>query len=339
MMTSNQLHILHVGRASEPLESTKRYFRSFLPMSENTYFLANSEEENLHARVSCMATRISKGEFDCIIFHGMFFPHEYYLAEAAKKSNSRVAWSIWGADLYPFARGLLEWPQWVHYFDSIICSPGEANLVPRSFDFVWDYPSRMYAYDLLLELFVDATPDFEAGVVKDLAVLGNSGDPENNHFALIEFAKSRDIKSVILPLSYGGTSHYRDTVLAQAISFFGASNVFPLVEHLPLDRYKILVGEAEYVITGHNRQQSAGLLRIGCQFKKKVCLRKHIDLSESSRIQNPMWTDLERSGFVNLYDFNSKIGDWEPVHRGAMGVDDPLKQLKSATNFYDYLVG
>ena len=45
-------------------------------------------------------------------------------------------------------------------------------------------------------------------------LIGNSGDPTNNHLDVFDFLKKHDIgnRNIYVPLSYGGSKRYREVV-------------------------------------------------------------------------------------------------------------------------------
>ena len=105
-------------------------------------------------------------------------------------------------------------------------------------------------------------------------ILGNSGDPTNNHLdAISQLAKfSSTINRVLIPLSYGGDDEYADQVQAFANDVFTPSKVVTLKKWLPLDEYERLTSQYGTVLLYHRRQQGAGNFALALKQNKNVIL-------------------------------------------------------------------
>jgi len=105
-------------------------------------------------------------------------------------------------------------------------------------------------------------------------LIGNSGDPSNNHFDLIkklESLRNTDIK-IFCPLSYGGSQLYIDTVVAKGKEIFG-NRFVPILDLIPPEKYLDLIFDIDIVIMNHERQQGLGNIFPLLYFRKKVFLR------------------------------------------------------------------
>lgn len=90
-------------------------------------------------------------------------------------------------------------------------------------------------------------------------LIGNSGDPANNHIdAFKKIAKfNLKGKKIIVPLSYGGSKDYIQFVIEKGNYFFG-ENFMPLLNFMPLQEYNQLISSCGFVIFNHIRQQAVG---------------------------------------------------------------------------------
>lgn len=99
-------------------------------------------------------------------------------------------------------------------------------------------------------------------------LVGNSGDPTNNHLDVYNLLRERGInRKVYSFLSYGGTQKYRDTITDSGHELFG-SNFHPITDFLPYSEFESVIQRCGNVIMGHERQQAIGnvntALWLGC---------------------------------------------------------------------------
>jgi hypothetical protein len=89
-------------------------------------------------------------------------------------------------------------------------------------------------------------------------LLGNSGDPTNNHIAMIDILKksSQATFTVYAPLSYGGTDDYVNRVIEYGKRELKESFV-PLTEFMKLDDYLEFISDIDIAMFNHNRQQAS----------------------------------------------------------------------------------
>lgn len=90
-------------------------------------------------------------------------------------------------------------------------------------------------------------------------LIGNSGDPTNNHLDLYHIVGHLNIENhnVISFLSYGGTTRYKDNVILKGKEVFGDQYIY-YENFLPFDEYAKVVLSCSNVIMGHERQQAMG---------------------------------------------------------------------------------
>lgn len=107
-----------------------------------------------------------------------------------------------------------------------------------------------------------------------IILLGNSGDPTNNHIAILKKLKNLACNyKVIVPLSYGSNKEYIQAVQMIGCELLGQHFV-PLLDFMLPDEYLKLLSTVDVAIMNHYRQQAAGNLRILLSQGKKVYLNE-----------------------------------------------------------------
>lgn len=126
--------------------------------------------------------------------------------------------------------------------------------------------------------------DEEAPILGNDILIGNSGDPRNNHADI--FMKLKDIdlgnRKIVVPLSYAGSKRYRDLIKSLGKKIWG-DNFVAIENFMPIQEYKKTISSCGFRIFGHERQQAMGnirlALRIGCKVfaYKSSIIYKHFD--------------------------------------------------------------
>lgn len=115
---------------------------------------------------------------------------------------------------------------------------------------------------------------------KKIILLGNSGDPTNNHVSMInKLAAIKKDFFIIVPLSYGNNKEYIDYVLKLGKEKLD-NRFIPLLEIMSTNEYGKLLSTVDIAIMNHYRQQAAGNLRILLSEGKKVYLNSTNPLYE-----------------------------------------------------------
>ena len=117
---------------------------------------------------------------------------------------------------------------------------------------------------------------------EDWVILGNSGDPTNNHLdALHELKeKSIPIERLLIPLSYAAPLGYLETVRHEAITLFGAEKVEVLSDFLKPDEYASKISSFGTLVLYHKRQQAVGNFLLALQQRKKILLHSEGKLNQ-----------------------------------------------------------
>lgn len=104
-------------------------------------------------------------------------------------------------------------------------------------------------------------------------MVGNSGDPSNNHIDAFKILHERGITNhkIYVPLSYGGNDKYINNVIEYGEKCFG-NNFVPLKEFLPFSDYNNILASCSNVVMFHERQQAMGNIGSALWEGKKVYL-------------------------------------------------------------------
>lgn len=102
-------------------------------------------------------------------------------------------------------------------------------------------------------------------------MIGNSGDPTNNHADI--FLKLADVelgdRRVVVPLSYGGTPKYRNQIKELGKELWG-DNFVAIDDYMPYEDYRKTLSACYFRIFGHERQQALGNIRMALRDGCKV---------------------------------------------------------------------
>ena len=168
----------------------------------------------------------------------------------------------------------------VDYYSGVI--PEEYDMMKRlSFfrakpvDFRYASPYRVVELSLL---------DEEAPKLGNDILIGNSGDPRNNHADIFMKLKGIDLgnRKVVVPLSYSGTKRYREKIKSIGKEIWG--DRFIVIENfMPLHEYEKVIASCGFRIFGQERQQAMGnigiALKDGCKVfaYKSSIIYKHFE--------------------------------------------------------------
>lgn len=110
----------------------------------------------------------------------------------------------------------------------------------------------------------------------DRLLLGNSGDPTNNHIEALRYLDKVKFKGeIICPLSYGGTKRYVDRVGELGMKLFGPRFI-ALKTFMPLMEYQDIINSCGMIWMNHKRQQAAGNLLVSF-LSNKVIIMDHVN--------------------------------------------------------------
>lgn len=237
---------------------------------------------------------IKENNYDAIIIHSLKAIPFLLLCEIPKEI--KVAWKAWGFDIYSFPhpkipfvkiKGLYHaktkkaikldiktYLQYEHAYLYTLLHYKRIKLCIKRIDFFSGVFSEEYIL-MKRHAFFHATEftfnygridktisldNINASFVNQNNILvGNSGDPTNNHIDIFTILHERNIKNIpiYVPLSYGGSKKYIDQVIQIGYQFFG-KQFHPIINFLPPQEYFKIVMNCSNIIMGHERQQAVG---------------------------------------------------------------------------------
>lgn len=148
----------------------------------------------------------------------------------------------------------------------------------------------------------------------DEILVGNSGDPTNNHKDIIELLRRLNLKNRIIniPLSYGGDANYINNVVNYGKSKLG-KNQNAIKTYMGKMQYLNLLKKCSIVIFYHERQQALGNIYL------LLMLGAKIFLSENSIT----YKSLEKKGFI-IYSIQRDLNQYN--------IDHPLTEIERKNN-------
>jgi len=197
---------------------------------------------------------------------------------------SKTTWIIWGADLYIYKEAKKSFShRFYEYFRKRIIRqvPYIASLIREDYEKAVEvYKARAEYIQVMYPVpvnYLNFPGKSDSGQRQDCKkiLIGNSGDPSNNHFELIkklESLRNSDIK-IYCPLSYGGNPLYINSVIAKGEEIFG-NRFIPILELIKPEKYLDLIFDIDIVMMNHERQQGLGNIFPLLYFRKKVFLRR-----------------------------------------------------------------
>ncbi len=219
---------------------------------------------------------------DTLIIHGLFNPRlliYFYLFN--RRLVERCIWSIWGGDVYFYRlkndsckNRIIEYlrSRVIPKFPKITCLVrGDYEIVREVYGTNARYICSFYPNPVDFKL-IESVSDNKRANHKRFVMIGNSGDPSNNHidaFDKLEKFKHENIQ-IICPLSYGDSSYIQETV-AYGKKVFG-DKFLPLTQFLAPTEYINLLAGIDVAIMNHDRQQALSNILLLLALNKKVYL-------------------------------------------------------------------
>lgn len=220
-----------------------------------------------------------------IILHGLFDTKLVFILFLMPWLLKKSCWVLWGGDLYIYKQGEQNW-RWrvAEFFRRPVIKgiqvitttvPGDYELVKDCYGATGIYiQNLMYQSHLYRKL--DDIRRAEKKKDKIFVQIGNSSDPSNNHFEILDFiSKKVDLPiEVFCPLAYGSNTH-RNDVIKKGKELLG-ERFSPLTEVVSFDDYNRYMSSIDIAIFNHNRQQAMGNIIGLISLGKKVVLKSSV---------------------------------------------------------------
>lgn len=237
---------------------------------------------------SLLENSLNLQPWQVVIFHGIFSQAIFNIVRQVVDLPCKTVWVLWGGD----ARLLKDTSNLavLNKLDYVICAAGE--LVP--------HPELSVPEITGVNLYKN--PDIEVGQIEkeDLIVLGNSGDPSNDHQYLLRLVAGYKKSYFHVPFAYNGSREYLRQ-LENLTELLGIRDrVHFQVTLKSHSEYRDLFMKAKAYLSAHNRQQSFGTLRIAYVANCKVYLRKTILRDDGNTMTNPSFVQALLHGLPDL---------------------------------------
>jgi len=224
-----------------------------------------------------------------VIFHGLFSKIALSLVGPMIRSSRKVAWAIWGGDtrLLSSEKNV----QILNGLDFLLCAPGET--APHT---------DLLVPELYCCPYVPPLKPINHQEKQNLIVLGNSGDPSNNHQYLFDIVRDIEGFDFYVPFAYNGSSEYLKKLTGIAEKIGISERMYFQESMISLHDYHEVFARAKAYLSAHERQQSLGTMQIAYRSNCKVFLRKSISKDGNSKFLNPAFLTLQMLGYPNIED-------------------------------------
>ena len=244
-------------------------------------------------------------QYDVLTLHSLPSLPFYLLKQVSKKV--KVIWMAWGYDLYEYQYNILIpinifAPQTFKYIKDNTRLVDRLRLIKKKLNLKYqinsvlsrvDYFSGVFPYEYdeikkrhkafnakpidyyygSTNFFIPEKYSTEIIRNKKDILLGNSANPANNHLdalkSMVDAYYSLTESRLIIPLSYGGETPYKETVKKYAKENLPCE-VISMEQYLPLQEYLNLISNCKAAIFAHERQQASDNIFLQMLYGAKV---------------------------------------------------------------------
>ncbi len=231
---------------------------------------------------------------DIVIVHSLFLQHSFEISKQLIQRRAHVVWCMWGGDLHMVAQAPAGF-DFLNGFSCAISFCGELVRYPQIT--LPEIPGSCHK--------VDASTQSSDLDKEKLIILGNSGDPSNDHLYMLELASRFKDHRYHIPFAYNGTPNYRARLIDKARDL-GVWEKTTLQEGmLPLEEYNSIIARAELYFAAHNRQQALGSLASAYLNNTRVFMRRVITTPSGQTMANPGYLQMMNFGYPDVEDICS----------------------------------
>lgn len=222
---------------------------------------------------------------DWIYLHFLAYDPTLLFWACNKKLTRKSTWIVWGSDLYSYYKRNKNLKTKVYEYlrKKIISNLTEiAVFVKEDFDLIKKIYQTNATYIPILYPIPVNTKHLDKLQNKNASdsrifLIGNSGDPSNLHIEIIDYLSQFSNEDIIIkcPLSYGGSTQYKEKVIKYGKEIFG--NKFePVLNYMNIEEYAQLLATIDVALMNHKRQQGLGNILALLYLGRKVYLRSDI---------------------------------------------------------------
>ena len=284
-------------------------------------YIANNTSVE-HLKIEELMIRLRDGQYDVLFLHNLRSMPLEHISQIPE--NLKVVWLAWGFDIYSRVgtRPLVEMNNPYHQETRKLIKPTAKEWVANTSKLIyrWAFRDRLVhsavsrvdffsgiipeEYDLMCNnpFFHAKRIDYRyssplSNISLDLLrteqpargmniMVGNSGDPTNNHADIFYKLAQLDLgdRKIFAPLSYAGSLRYRRQVKDLGERFWG-NRFVAIQDFMPVAEYKSVISSCGFRIFGHERQQAMGNIRLafraGCKVflsESSILYRHHVDM-------------------------------------------------------------
>ncbi|MBU7006398.1 TDP-N-acetylfucosamine:lipid II N-acetylfucosaminyltransferase [Phosphitispora fastidiosa] len=261
--------------------------------------------------------------------------------------NKEINWNLWGADFYNFIDIKLYDEKTDRFLEDIgyersdnqnnalkgkvflrfrkgairrvdnLLGFNELEVKLMKSKFMTNARHKKFVYPNVVELkkIIEMKPPYKCEFnfkqeYKHVFMLGNSGDPSNNHLEIIY--KLKDLNSrefcVFVPLAYGNQLYVKE-LLRMGKQILG-EQFMPLTKFLDPSKYIHILSQVDVAFMNHNRQQAFGNLVSLLHAGKKVYMKKNLVTYKFFKNHGLEVFDIERMGSIDeIVSLNSSINE------------------------------
>lgn len=263
--------------------------------------------------------------------------------------NIPISWIVWGADLYSYISESLYDETTEQFLTDTGCKPhmgskpdndkivdmiyrksiirrldniltwnkGDYNKIIENY--ITAAEQRYFIYNIPVDFTILDSIDNRKQAQLEfkhkyryVLLLGNSGDPTNNHIKILNILSSieRDDFCVVAPLSYGNEVYIKNLV-KEGERILG-SRFIPLTDFLEPERYAEVLSQVDAVLMNHNRQQGVGNMLALLYLGKKIYMNTNVTtyfVFSNMGIKLFDIKDIGKSSLEEIVSMDNKIAD------------------------------
>lgn len=271
-----------------------------------------------------------------IILHGLFSPLTILFLFLNPWFLKKCNWVMWGGDLYSYRNRkyntLLKKIYYkiedyvkgnISYISYL--AKGDYTLAKQYYNSK-GFPERaIYINPVNLKELEKLEKKFKDKKTLNIQI-GNSADPENNHFEIlneIKKYKNENIK-IYAPLSYGNPN-YALEIKKYGESIFGEKFI-GMLEFLEPQKYAEYLSDIDVLIFNHKRQQGLGNIFALSYLNKKIYLRSDIS----------SWDYLTKDLCLEIYDIKNIKNEEFAIFRENTVIKNKI-QIKNTVYSKSYI--